>query len=294
MIERDSRRIVVGVDGSAGGAEAARWAAGEAQLHGRPVQVVCVYSWPVPLVPLAPPPSQWTEESLRAGAEKATAEAVAVVRAAAPEVGVAGVALPGLAAYKLIEMSSGASMVVVGHRGHGGFAALRLGSVAAKVAAYAHSPVVVVRPGAGDRVPEPAIVLVGVDGSPASDAAAGLAFEEADRRDCAIRVLHSWELPALPWRGEAWPPLPHHAELEAAEQHRLQQWIQPWRDKHIQVTVEQRVTGTRPAAALIEAARDATLLVVGSRGHGGFAGLLLGSVSQQVIHHAPCPVVVVR
>jgi nucleotide-binding universal stress UspA family protein len=152
-----------------------------------------------------------TEESLRAGAEAAAAEAVAVVRAAAPEVGVTGVARPGLAAYKLIEMSSGAGMIVVGHRGHGGFAALRLGAVAAKVAAHAASPVVVVRPGAGDRVLEPAIVLVGADGSPASDAAVGFAFEEADRRGGAVRTLHSWELSALPWRGDGWPPLPDHA-----------------------------------------------------------------------------------
>jgi nucleotide-binding universal stress UspA family protein len=293
MIERDRRRIVVGVDGSAGGVEAARWAAGEARLHRRHVQLVCVYSWPA-LVPLAQLPSQWTEESLRAGAEAAVADAVAVVRAAAPEVGVTSVALPGLAAYTLIEMSSGTSMVVVGHRGHGGFAALRLGAVAAKVAAYAQSPVVVVRPGAGDRALSPAIVLVGADGSPASEAAVGVAFEEADRRGGAVRALHSWELSVLPWRGEVWPPLPDHTEVEAAVQRRLHQWIQPWQDKHPRVTVEQRVTGTRPAAALIEAASDATLLVVGSRGHEGFAGLLLGSVSQQVIHHAPCPVVVVR
>jgi len=90
------------------------------------------------------------------------------------------------------------------------------------------------------------------------------------------------------------PPLPDFDKVAAAEARRVAQWIQPWHDKHPQVAVAQSVTSDRPAAALIEAAKDATLLVVGSRGHGGFAGLLLGSVSQQVIHHAPCPVAVIR
>jgi len=294
MTEPNGRPIMVGVDGSDTSTEAARWAAGEGRLRGRPVRVVCVYAWPVPPVPFAPPPSNWTEVSLRAGADAVVADAVAAVRQAAPEVGVSGVALSGLAAQKLIEVSAGAGMVVVGHRGYGGFAALRLGSVAARVAAHAHCPVVVVRPGAGERVVQPPVVLVGVDGSPASDAAVGFAFEEVDRRGGAVRALHSWEPPASPWRSEMRPSLPDFAEVTAGEARRVAQWIQPWDDNHPRVAVAQSVTSDRPAAALIEAAKDATLLVVGSRGHGGFTGLLLGSVSQQVIHHAPCPVAVIR
>jgi len=140
---------------------------------------------------------------------------------------------------------------------------------------------------------QPPVVLVGVDGSPASDAALGFAFEEADRRGGVLRALHSWEPPASPWRGERWP-LSGSAKVAAAEGRRVREWIQPWHDRHPLVAVEQNVTSDRPAVALIEAAKDATLLVVGSRGHGGFAGLLLGSVSQQVIHHAACPVAVIR
>lgn len=294
MTERRGRPIIVGVDGSDTSKDTARWAAAEGRLHRCPVRVVCVYAWPVPPVPFAPPPSDWTEAKLRAGAEAVVAEAVAAVRQAAPEVGVSGVALPGLAAQKLIEVSSGAGMVVVGHRGYGGFAAQRLGSVAARVAAHAHCPVVVVRPAAAERMAQPPVVLVGVDGSAASDAAVRFAFEEAGQRGGTVHALHSWEPPVSPWRGEMRPPLPDFTELAAAEAQRVSLWTEPWHDKHPRVGLERNVTSDRPATALIEAAKDATLLVVGSRGHGGFAGLLLGSVSQQVIHHAPCPVAVIR
>ncbi|WP_173086642.1 universal stress protein [Phytohabitans rumicis] len=200
MTEYENRPIMVGVDGSAGSLEAGRWAAAEARLHAFPVRVVCVYSWPAPQMPLAPLPSDWTEQSLRSAAEEVVAAAVDVVRAPAPDVGVTGSAIPGLAASKLVEASRGMGMVVVGHRGHGGLAAQRLGSVASKVAAHAHGPVTVVRPGTGDRPGREDTILVGVDGPPASDAALGYAFEEAERRGASVQALHSWQAPGPPWR----------------------------------------------------------------------------------------------
>jgi nucleotide-binding universal stress UspA family protein len=281
------------VDGSADSIAAARWAVEEARLCGRRVALLHVYSWPVPTAALAPVPGNWTEETLRQGAQALVEKVVAAVRA--DDVVVTGIARSGPVAYTLVEASRGADMMVVGHRGRGGFAALLLGSVAAVVAAHARCPVAVVRPYTGRPLAADGLVVVGADGSPASGTAVGFAFEEADRRGAVLGVLRAWRPPGPSWRSDVRPAgYDDVAELETAEALWLQDWVQPWRDKHPRVRVHWMLTSNRPAAALVEAARAAELLVVGSRGHGGFAGLLLGSVSQQVINHAPCPVVVVR
>jgi nucleotide-binding universal stress UspA family protein len=256
------------------------------------VALVHAYTWPIPVAPMAPPPFDWTEATLREGAEALVNEAIEAVRA--DDVTVTGETLGGPAAYTLLEASHGADMMVVGHRGRGGFAALLLGSVASTVAAHAHCPVVVVRPPAGQRPPA-GLVLVGADGSPASGTAVAFAFEEADRRAAELGVLCAWRR-LNPSSGSDGQPAGNDdsAAQEAAAAQWLRDWVQPWRDKHPQVAVRWMLTGERPAAALVEAAGEASLVVVGSRGHGGFTGLLLGSVSQQVLNHAPCPVVVVR
>ncbi len=264
------RPIVVGVDGSPESVEAVRWAVDEARLRGRALRLVNAYTWPVPMVPMAPPPTVWSEASLRDAAEAVVGEAVAQVEAAGVRVSTA--VLAGPAPYVLMEEARRAELLVVGHRGRGGFATLLLGSVAATVSAHAPGPVAVIRPYAAE--PRPAgLVLVGTDGSPGSGTAVGFAFDEADRRGVEVGVLHATDSDDGQW---------------------LQEWVQPWRDKHPRVPVRWLLTAERPAGALVEAARAAELVVVGSRGRGGFAGLLLGSVSQQVVNHAPCPVVVAR
>ncbi|MBX6357171.1 MAG: universal stress protein [Micromonosporaceae bacterium] len=301
MADNEVRPIVVGVDGSEDSIRAARWAVDEARLRDRPVELVHAYTWPVPMVPLAPPPVDWTETSLRQAAEALLADVLAKVRAdagreakPAEDVSVTASAHAGPAPYTLLDQARRADMVVVGHRGHGGFAGLLLGSVAATVAAHAECPVAVVRPYPGGRAPD-GLVLVGADGSPASSVAVGFAFEEAKRRGAQLGVVHAWRPPVRFWGGdEPSPDHVHPSDLESGQLRQLQEWIQPWRDKYPEVDVRWMLTVERPAAALVEAAREATLVVVGSRGHGGFAGLLLGSVSQQLINHAPCPVVVVR
>jgi nucleotide-binding universal stress UspA family protein len=291
------RQIVVGVDGSEDSIAAARWAVDEAGLRDRPVHLVHAYNWPVPTVPMAPPPTDWTEGSLRQAAEAVVNDALGRVRA--DGVQMTGAAYAGPAPYTLLDASHRAELVVVGHRGHGGFASLLLGSVAATVAAHAECPVAVVRPYA-DRRPPAGLVLVGADGSPASGMAVGFAFDEADRRGVPLGVLRAWrppmEFPPAQFR-EGDLHLGRYADpatVEEAEAQQLQDWVRPWREKHPQVDVRWMLTVDQPAAALVERAREAALVVVGSRGHGGFTGLLLGSVSQQLINHAPCPVVVVR
>lgn len=294
MIEVDDHPIVVGVDGSDESLEAVRWAAVEAGLRGR--AVLLVHAYRLPTAPDAADPTRLARlhESARAEGAELTSRAVSMVHEVAPQVAVAGQARIGPAAHVLIELSGVATAIVVGHRGQDGFGVRLLGSVAARVAAHAHCPVVVVRPGIAGRGTANGVMLVGTDGSAASDVAVGLAFEEADLRGGAVTVLHTWEpLPPL-WRTDVRPEALDAVGLETAEEHAVREWIRPWRDKYPQVPVRVQLSGQPAAAALLDAAPHAELLVVGSRGHGGFAGLVLGSVSQQVIHHAGCPVVVVR
>jgi nucleotide-binding universal stress UspA family protein len=119
-------------------------------------------------------------------------------------------------------------------------------------------------------------VVVGVDGSAGSGAAVGFAFEEAARRGTGLTAVHAW------------------GALEGAESRVLSESLAGWSQRYPEVAVRQELVRGRPAAALIEQSRSAQLVVTGARGRGSFAGLLLGSVSQAVLHHAECPVVVVR
>jgi nucleotide-binding universal stress UspA family protein len=184
-------------------------------------------------------------------------------------------------------------MVVLGDRGRGGFAGLLLGSVATAVSAHASSPVVVVR---GDVSADPRTgpVVVGVDDSPDGRAAVSAAFAEAAARGVGLVAVRAWAPPAT------WHCLsrPRHddaiEEMETAERRLLSDVVEPGRGAHPDVTVTLHLPETSASDALVSASRDAQLVVVGSRGRGGFRGLLLGSVSQQLLHHAHCPVLVVR
>ena len=286
MAEGGVRPILVGVDGSPESVAAARWAMAEAAMRGRPLVIVCVYYWPAPALPLSRQPADLTEDKLRQEADRVVADVIAAIRDPDVDVPITASTVIGLPAYKLIELSERVSMLVVGHRGHGGFTGLRLGSVAANVAAHSSCPVAVIRSGS-PKVTAVRTVLVGVDGPESADAVLGFAFDEASRRECDLRAMTAHERPNWLTGSEVrdWP---------ATAAANLSALVRPWQEKFPQVPVEQLVSPERPAAALIGAAAQADLLIVGSRGHGGFAGLLLGSVSQQVINHAPVPVVVVR
>jgi len=195
--------------------------------------------------------------------------------------------------------------VVVGSRGRGGFAGLSIGSVAAQTAAHAACPVMVIRPPIdGDtepmtdtseraRVP-PDPVVVGVDGSGTSTDAVRFAFEEASLRHVQLVAMHVWwQLPTH----ELGPDLPTRDLPQAMEEAKrvLAGMLGDWPAKFPDVPVELRpVQSMNPSKELIEASRDAGLVVVGSRGRGGFKGLLLGSVGRDLVGHAYCPVAVVH
>ena len=144
-------------------------------------------------------------------------------------------------------------------------------------------------------------IVVGTDGSPSAQRAVRWALEEARLRGAELHIVHAWLVPLIDAMPEPWliaTPVGHADDelferLESAEKTVLQAAVDEARAADPGLTIHGELAEARPAEALLEAARDADLLVVGSRGRGGFTGLLLGSVSAQCVHHAPCPVVVV-
>ena len=233
------------------------------------------------------------EAAERIGSKKVR-RAVALAKQTAPGLPVETELVLGTAAPVLRKLSEQACLIVVGSRGLGGFTGLIAGSVAVALAAHAHCPVVVVR----GKEPDPdAPIVVGVDGSEASEAAVALAFDEAAVRRCGLVAVHSWSDIAFPYIPEpGWPVPIDWGPVIARENELLSERLAGWQEKYPDVAVEQIVAQDRPARALLDAARDrdARLIVVGSRGRGGFTGLALGSVSQAMIHHATCPVLIAR
>ena len=282
-----SAPIVVGVDGSASALSAVAWAASEAAHHRVPLKLVHACQMPVrgyPEIVLT------GHEVLQALAEQGRtwlAEAADVARSTVPDVEVA-LEVSG-ASDALVRESARARMVVLGSQGLGGFSGLLVGSVAVAVAAHGRCPVVVVR----GEVRDHGAVVVGIDGSPASEDAVGFAFEEASMRDAPLTAVLVWNdfLVDGPYGNRLtvdW------SRVEDAERRVLAERLAGWQEKYPDVHVDRVVLRDRPVRALLTMAEPAQLLVVGSRGHGGFAGMLLGSTSQALVYHAPCPVAVVR
>jgi nucleotide-binding universal stress UspA family protein len=279
MAETTLYGILAGYDGSPGSEEALSWAAGEARARG--LMLTVCHAW-APTAPL-PPSAGAAFELMRQSGEQVLARGLrsARERMAAPQVE------PLLAAESaqvaLCERSGAADVVVLGSRGRGRLAGLLLGSVSSQVAAHARGRVVVVRghwqPAAG-YVPGP--VVVGADGSPGSDAAVEFAFQEAELRGVALVAVCALADKPGGFGGA------RRMEEEFARQ------VSGAEKEHPEVAVVWHVAGDAPRAALLDAATAAQLLVVGARGRGGVKGMLLGSVSQAVLHHAPCPVGVAR
>ena len=286
-----SGRVVVGIDGSEPAAVALRWAAAEARRRGAALEVV--HSW-LPPLPLAPQDLYVDYGTMEAGARRGLDHAVAELRKAggAPEDVVATLSMEH-AAPALMEAARGADLLVVGARGRGGFAGLRLGSVSQACVQHAPCPVAVVpHPPAS---PPHGRIIVGVDGSEAAEHVLRWAADEAERWGATLMVVNAWAAPRALTPFDAGVTFDVTALEEAGRSDlvaRVDVVRQEMGDEA--PVMEVRLVGASPAHALIEAAKDADLLVVGHRGRGGFAGLLLGSVSQQAVHHASCPVVVVR
>jgi nucleotide-binding universal stress UspA family protein len=193
-----------------------------------------------------------------------------------------------LAARGLLAASADADLLVVGARGLGRFRELVLGSVSQQCLHHAAIPVAIVREDATGPPFGPQRIVVGVDGSATSQRALEWALDAGRVRRATVEVAHAWDIPAvgLPVDASPWPQLEEAGR--SVVDHALEQ-----ADTTGVVTIRRVVSRGPASAVLVGLARDADLVVVGSRGLGGFKGLLLGSVSHRVAHHAPCPVVVI-
>ncbi|WP_436498606.1 universal stress protein [Actinokineospora sp. HUAS TT18] len=274
------RAIVVGVDGSASAVGATRWAAAESVRRALPLHLVAVYTWPVSGYPEALVAAHQLHAALVAKAHADLAEA----REAVAGVEVTDEAVGGNPSSVLLARSERASLVVVGSRGLGGFSGLLVGSTAVAIAGHATCPVIVVR---GDGTSDSGPVVVGADGSPLSERAVGFAFEEASTRGAELRAVLAWS----DWPVE--PVFSLDTYVDEAET-LLVQRLAGWQEKYPDVVVTRVVRRSRPAKLLLKQAEGAQLVVVGCRGRGGFTGLTMGSTSQALIHHAPCPVAVLH
>ena len=277
------RRVVAGVDSSENAARAAAWAAREAADRGLALHLAHAMNFPAPAGMIA-------EVGYVEAAEK---EAVNLLEPMARELGGRH---PGLtvtteisersAPEMLVALSRGAELVVTGTRGHGGFAGLLLGSVSLKTAAHAHCPAVVVR-GEGRDDAFGGIVL-GVEPHEA-EAPIAFAFQSAATLETSLHIVRAW-WPAPAYGGFAYEDVVAREKLEAEEVARL---IKGAQEQYQDVRVTTEVVRDNAVPALIRAARDARLLVIGAHRRRSPLSVGAGYVVQGLLSHSPTPVAVV-
>lgn len=289
--------ILVGADGSAASNAAVRYAAELASTRNRPLRIVHAISlsdmtWVYGMT-LGSAPG--FENGLIADGKRILASAAQLAHEVDSGLEISAEVSRQPPARILVELSHEASLVVIGESGTSRLGAL--GSTAVAVTSHAHAPVVVVRNARGsDLPPRTGPVVVGIDGSEVSDHAIGLAFDEASRRGAPLIALHTWSDIGFSTaeyagdRGMLTPPI----DYKVIEQAILAERLAGWQEKYPDVPVERRIHADAPRDRLLELSDEAQLIVVGSRGRGGFRGLLMGSVSNALVAHARCPVLVAK
>lgn len=283
--------IIIGVDGSESAAQALRWAVREGELHDW--RVTAVLAWGYMSQYHANPKDAFDPDY---GEEQADAALATYIERALEPAQCALVdrrPVCDLAASALLDAAADADLVVLGARGLGGFKGLLMGSVSQHCVHHATRPTAIVRAtshGRGADTMER--IVVGIDGSETSRRALRWAVEEARVRGASVEVLHAWHLPYVggyPYTAGAFDPAP----FEQAARETLDAVVDGTDASGLGTPIERILHMGDPATGLLDAAKGADLVVVGSRGLGGFTGLLLGSVGHHVAHHAPCPVVII-
>jgi nucleotide-binding universal stress UspA family protein len=284
--------IVVGVDDSPAAKAAVEWGARDAELRGIPLTLVHAISpnlasWRN--TPLPPGLAQWQQAHGRLLLD----EAVKIVEKTCYHSGPTAIhteVLPSAAVPTLIDLSRDAELVVTGCYGDGSWSARLRGSVSSGLLRHAHCPVAIIHDGQ-PLTPQQgqAPVLVGIDGSSESELASAIAFDEASRRKVGLIALHAWsDVDVSDWPDLDWPAARSMSEQVLTER------LAGWQDQYPNVKVSRIVIRDQPAHQLVAHSAQAQLVVVGSRGRGGFGEMLVGSVSESVALLAQAPVIVVR
>ena len=291
--------IVVGADGSIPAVRAVRWAAVEAAQRNLSLHLMFAFDATFGIYGGGLPLPQSLFDEIERYAQGRLAEAAGV----AHEVN-AGLMITTSWSQQppipvLLEAGKTARMIVLGSTGVGGFVGMLAGATTVAVAGHAKCPVVVVRARPDESVPSEGPVVVGVDGSRASERAVAAAFDEAAWRDVPLVAVHSWSDADYVSALQMEDVLKQHVLIEQESAHEeqrrvLAESLAGWREKYPDVRVDRVVVKDRPRRHLLDWTTKAQLVVVGSRGRGGFLGLRLGSVGQALIHHAQCPVMIVR
>lgn len=284
--------VVVGADGSPASNAAVCWAARDAAMRNIPLTLVHVVNTDVATWPPMPYPDTWAVWQEDEG-RKVIAAAVKIAEESIPsdhKLTLKSEIVFSTPVPTMVEMSAEAELMVVGSSGRGALSRALLGSVSSSLVRRARCPVAIIRD-EDPLMPDPqhAPVLLGIDGSPASELATAVAFDEASRRGVELIALHAWsdlevvELPGLNW-----------STVEAEAQCSLAERLAGWQERYPDVTVRRVVVCDRPAHQIVERSQTAQLVVVGSHGRGGITGMLLGSVSNAVVHAVRMPVIVAR
>ena len=285
--------IVVAVDGSEAASNAVVWAARAAAAHQRRLHIVTAVHIPA-FYYSEPYLARSFQDELHDTARARLDSAQVLARQSADDnaaIEITTEELEGRPAPLLIDLSKQAWMVVLGSHGHGEITGLVVGSVTAAVAAHSECPVAVVRGRTLDgHPPTEGPIVVGVDGSESCKPAVAAAFEEAAMRGATLVAVNVWsDVSVQPSLG-ATPDDPHWSRIQTGEEVVLAERLAGWQERYPDVTVERVVARDRPVRVLSEYAEQAQLIVVGTRGRGGFKGMLLGSTSRAMLHTADCPV----
>lgn len=285
--------IVAGFDGSDAAMEAVRWAAGEAARRHCELRLVTAFTLPAMAGyrEFTTYPEDF-EAGLRHASEQMLHRVARDVQREHPDLRIATKVLYQRTLDALRSESAGAVLTVVGSGDQSRLPGVVLGSVALAVASTNPAPVAVIHTGQSSSTSGP--VVLGVDGTGTSEAAIAFAFNAASTRGAELHAVHAWHDVIVPGSRHLHSPLLDPARLEQEERTLLSERLAGWADKYPDVPVRQSLLRGRAVPELLECAKPAQLLVVGSHGHGGFAGMLLGSTSQALIIHSAAPVVVVR
>nr|WP_228537587.1 universal stress protein [Nocardia sp. XZ_19_231] len=289
-----SAAIVVGADGSKASDAAVRWAAKTAARRGRRLHIV--HGLDITTMRLFVGSLNVIEPEavakMHAHGKQILTGAMRSAHAIAPELTVTTELAESKPAQLLIDSSEAAHLVVLGAIPDIG-AIAHLGSTLLAVTAHARGAVVVV-PHIGAPPSDDQPVVVGVDGSNVGEAAIAVAFAEASERNAELVAVHAWsDLTVGEFAGQSYLDVPI-AALEESEHTLLAERLAGWQEKYPDVRVTRTVVADGPRRYLGDWSKSAQLIVVGSRGRGGFKGLLLGSTSNWLVQHADCPVMVVH